>query len=81
MADEVFDSDLVPIYLPTRHPRLPMMYVAKDHPGHPGGNPGRLYVYYTRPTEARMSELVQAGETINLKNIHLEGKLRLLCFR
>ncbi|KAJ2934226.1 hypothetical protein H1R20_g2866, partial [Candolleomyces eurysporus] len=61
---EEYDDDLVPLCLPGRHPRMPAMYKASDHPLHPTNNPGNSYVFYTRPTEARMQELLQAGETI-----------------
>jgi hypothetical protein len=51
---------------------MPPMYKAKDHPLHPQSNPGASYVFYTRPTEARMQELLQAGEAIT---VEAEGEL------
>ncbi|KAJ2921956.1 hypothetical protein H1R20_g15136, partial [Candolleomyces eurysporus] len=63
---EAFDDDLTPLDLPGRHPRMPRLYKAKNHPQHPKTNPGNSYVFYTRPTEPRMHELLQAGESITL---------------
>ncbi|KAJ2914453.1 hypothetical protein MD484_g5959, partial [Candolleomyces efflorescens] len=63
------DSDLTPLDLPGRHPRMPQLFQAKSHPLHPASNSGRTYVYYTRPTEARMRELVQAGEAIPVEGM------------
>jgi hypothetical protein len=66
VEEEVYDDDLVPISLLARNPRMPNLYRALDHPLHPKTNPGNTYVFYTRPTEGRMQELLQAGEAITV---------------
>ncbi|KAJ2933501.1 hypothetical protein H1R20_g3595, partial [Candolleomyces eurysporus] len=83
--DEEYDSDLEPLVLKGRNPRMPRIYLAKAHPLHPRTNPGNSYVYYTRPTRPRMQELVQAGATIlkgegeeDERELSTDGMLELL---
>lgn len=64
--EEAYDHDLEPVPLPGRNPRMPTLYKAVGHPLHPKTNPGNTYVFYTRPTEGRMQELLQAGEAISV---------------
>ncbi|KAJ2911682.1 hypothetical protein MD484_g8731, partial [Candolleomyces efflorescens] len=77
------DRDLSPLHLKGRHPRMPALYKAASHPKHPASNPGNTYVFYTRPTEARMQELLRAGEAIAVqgmseKDLIAAGFLKLL---
>ncbi|RXW19796.1 hypothetical protein EST38_g6063 [Candolleomyces aberdarensis] len=73
---EDYDSDLEPVYLENRNPRMPTVYLAKDHPLHPKVNPGTSYVYYTRPTQPQMRELLQAGEAMSRGEVdEEEGEL------
>jgi hypothetical protein len=66
VEEEEHDHDLTLLCIPGRNPRMPNIYEAVDHPLHPETNPGRTYVFYTRPTEGRMQELLQAGEAISV---------------
>ncbi|KAJ2924235.1 hypothetical protein H1R20_g12861, partial [Candolleomyces eurysporus] len=71
---EDYDSDLEPVYLDKRNPRMPNIYIAEHHPLHPKGNRGTSYVYYTRPTPPRMRELLQAGEAMSRGMLKLEPR-------